>query len=252
MRKIVLANQKGGSSKTTTTVNLAACLALKKKRVLLIDADPQAHATIHVGINPYELDATLYEVLIHSQDINEVIVPTEMDGLDIVPSHINLSAAEIELVTHLGRENVLRDMVAGIQKRYDYLLIDCPPSLGLLTINSLNAVTEIIIPIQAEFFALEGTSKLMRTINVVKERLNPNLRIYKALVTRYDGRKNICKDVEQKIHEHFKKKVFKTRIRDNVKLTEAPSYGKPVALYSPSSNGNKDYMSLAKEVMADG
>jgi chromosome partitioning protein len=243
--------QKGGVGKTTTAVNLATCLALKKKRVLLVDGDPQAHATIHVGINPYKLESTLYDVLIHAHGVNEVIVTTEIDGLEIIPSHIDLSAAEIELVSHIGRENVLRDVLAGIKKEYDYLLIDCPPSLGLLTINALNAVTEIIIPIQAEFFALEGTSKLMRTIDVVRERLNPNLRIYKALVTRYDSRKNICKDVDQKIHEHFKEKVFKTKIRDNVKLTEAPSYGKPVAIYSPSSTGNKDYMNLAKEVIAD-
>ena len=175
MKKFAVATQKGGSSKTTTAVNLAACLAKKRKTVLLIDADPQAHATIHLGINPYQAPFTLYDVLLHSRDMEKALIETEIGGLEIVPSHINLSAAEIELASHLGRENILRDKLARLEKKYDYLIIDCPPSLGLITINALNAVKEIIIPIQAEFFALEGTGKLLRTVEVVKERLNPDL-----------------------------------------------------------------------------
>ncbi|BBM82735.1 ParA family protein [Candidatus Uabimicrobium amorphum] len=252
MIKIALANQKGGCAKSTTSVNLAACLAAKNKKVLLIDADPQAHATIHLGVNPYQMEHTLYDLLLHNKKAKDVIVQTATKNLHVIPSHIDLSAAEIELVTHIGRESVLRDQLKGLGKKYDYLLIDCPPSLGLLTINALNAVDRIIIPIQAEFFALEGSGKLLQTVDVIKERLNPKLEVYKVLITRYDSRKNICKDVADKIGQHFAKKVFKTKIRENVKLAEAPSYGKPITTYAPNSNGKKDYASLAKEVIKDG
>lgn len=251
MRKFVLANQKGGTAKTTSSVNLASCLAHEGKKVLLVDLDPQAHATVYLGFNPYTLEKTLYEVITDDINIKETLLTSEIEGLDLIPSHINLSSAEIELVSHMGRENVLRDKLKVFEKFYDYLIIDCPPSLGLLTINALNAVNQVIIPVQAEFFALEGTGKLVRTIEVVKNRLNKDIEIYKVLITRYDGRKNICKDVAGKIKNHFKKKVFKTKIRDNVKLSESPSYGKPITLYAPSSAGCKDYRELAKEVIKD-
>lgn len=252
MRKFAVANQKGGSAKTTTAVNLAACLAIQKNKVLLVDCDPQAQATIHLGINPYNLNYTLYDVLIHNHAAQDTVLPTEISGLYLVPSHINLSGAEIELVSYIGRENVLRDKLLTLGSDYDYMILDCPPSLGLLTINALNTVNEIIIPVQAEFFALEGTGKLVKTIDVIRERLNPQLGILGVLITRYDGRKNICKDVAQKVEEHFQSKVFKTYIRDNVKLAEAPSYGKAVIFFAPGSSGSKDYMDLAQEIIKGG
>ena len=251
-RRIAITNQKGGSGKTTTTVNLGASLALQKQKVLLIDADPQAHTTIHVGVNPHELAFTIYDVLISGQPIDRAIVPTHVARLDLLPSHINLSGAEIELVNAVGRESVLKDSLNGLSKEYDYLIIDCPPSLGLITLNVLNAVSEVFIPIQSEFFALEGMSKLLETIDIVKKRLNKKLEITGVVLTMYDVRKNICKDVAERVEDYFKGLVFATRIRDNVRLAEAPSYGQPVILYAPSSNGNKDYMELAKEVMARG
>lgn len=249
MIKFALVNQKGGCNKTTSAVNIATCLAKKKKKVLLIDIDPQAHATIYLGINPYTLKQSIYEVLIKSAEIKDTIVPTNIKGLEVLPSHINLSGAEIELVNHFGRENVLRDKLKTIENNYDYILIDCPPSLGLLTINALNAVDQLIVPIQAEFFALEGAGKLINTVELVRERLNPNLSIFKVLITRYDGRKNICKDVAQNIQTYFKDKVFKTIIRENVKLAESPSYGQPIILYAPKSIGSKDYINLTEEIL---
>ena len=252
MRKIAITNQKGGSGKTTTTVNLGASLALLKQKVLLIDADPQAHTTIHLGVNPCEVDLTIYDVLTNAQPIDSAVVATHVARLDLLPSHINLSGAEIELVNAVGRESVLKDSLNGLNKAYDYLIIDCPPSLGLITLNVLNAVTEVFIPIQTEFFALEGMSKLLETIDIVKKRLNKNLDVTGVILTMYDARKNICKDVAERVEDYFKELVFQTRIRDNVRLAEAPSYGQPVILYAPSSNGSKDYMELTKEVMARG
>ncbi len=252
MRKIAITNQKGGSGKTTTAVNLGASLALLKQKVLLVDADPQAHTTIHLGVNPYEVDFTIYDVLINAQPIGRAVVATHVSRLDLIPSHINLSGAEIELVNAVGRESVLKDSLNGLSNEYDYLLIDCPPSLGLITLNVLNAVAEVFIPIQTEFFALEGMSKLLETIEIVKKRLNKHLDTTGVILTMYDARKNICKDVAERVEDYFKELVFATRIRENVRLAEAPSYGQPVALYAPNSNGSKDYMELAKEVMARG
>ncbi|MGA7076624.1 MAG: ParA family protein [Halobacteriota archaeon] len=251
-RKIAITNQKGGSGKTTTAVNLGACLALLKQKVLLIDADPQAHTTIHLGVNPYEVGFSIYDVLINAQPIDRTVVVTHVARLDLLPSHINLSGAEIELVNAVGRESVLKDSLNGLTKEYDYLIIDCPPSLGLITLNVLNAVTEVFIPIQTEFFALEGMSKLLGTIDIVKKRLNKKLGITGVILTTYDARKNICKGVSERVEDYFKELVFATRIRENVRLAEAPSYGQPVILYAPNSNGSKDYMELAKEVMARG
>ena len=203
-------------------------------------------------MNPYEIGFTLYDVLINAQPIDRAVVATHVARLDLLASHINLSGAEIELVNAVGRESVLKDSLDGLSNEYDYLIIDCPPSLGLITLNVLNAVTEVFIPIQTEFFALEGMSKLLETIDIVKKRLNKNLDVTGVILTMYDARKNICKDVVARVEDYFKELVFATRIRENVRLAEAPSYGQPVILYAPSSNGSKDYMGLAKEVMARG
>ena len=252
MRAIAVINQKGGSGKTTTAVNLGACLAQQGKNVLLVDADPQAHATIHLGLNPYELEKTLYDIIANSWPADEAIYPSQLEGLEVIPSHIELSGAEIELASVIGRESVLKDGLSTCWERYDYLLIDCPPSLGLLTLNALNAVQEVFIPIQAEFFALEGMTKLLKTIDIVKARLNRKLEVTGVLITLYDARKNICRDVAGQIGQYFTGKVFKTMIRDNVKLAEAPSYKEPISIYAPTSYGSQDYQQLAREVMAHG
>ena len=252
MRAIAVINQKGGSGKTTTAVNLGACLSQRSKRVLVVDADPQAHATIHLGLNPYELEATLYDVISNSHPLTETIHATPVEGLALIPSHIELSGAEIELAAAVGREHVLKDQLKACHRRYDYILIDCPPSLGLLTLNALNASKEVFIPIQAEFFALEGMGKLLNTIDIVKSRLNRQLKITGVLLTMFDGRKNICKDVAKQVEEFFAGNVFKTRIRDNVKLAEAPSYGLPITAYAHTSYGSQDYQDLAEEVLSHG
>ena len=249
-RIIAIINQKGGSGKTTTTVNLGACLAGLGKKILLVDIDPQAHTTTHLGFKPHEIEITIYDVLINSQPVDKTITKTLVEKLDILPSNVNLSGAEIELVNIAGRENVLKNRIKEFNNKYDYILIDCPPSLGILTLNALNAAQELFIPIQAEFFALEGMTKLFQTIKVVKERLNGKIEISGIILTMFDGRKNICRNVTQKVEEFFKEKVFKTRIRDNVKLAEAPSYGQPVILYAPRSYGSLDYQELAKEVLS--
>lgn len=252
MRTIAIINQKGGSGKTTTAVNLGACLAQCGKKVLLVDADPQAHATIHLGQNPYELEATLYDIMVNSHPLKKTICSTSVEKLDLVPSHIDLSGAEIELASVVGREQVLKDSIKGVRRRYDFLLIDCPPSLGLLTLNALNTAQEIIIPIQVEFFALEGVTKLLDTIEIVKTRLNRQLKITGVLLTIYDGRKNLTKDVAAQVEELFPDQVFKTKIRDNVKLAEAPSYGEPIVVYAPTCYGSQDYQKFAEEVTAHG
>ncbi len=251
-RTIAIINQKGGSGKTTTAVNLSACLAMLGQNVLLIDADPQAHATIHLGVNAHEATYTMYDVLINAEPIDGVITKTHVERLDIVPSHIDLSGAEIELVNAVGRESMLKDSLGGLTAAYEYLIVDCPPSLGLITLNVLNAVSEVFIPIQTEFFALEGMSKLLETIDIVKQRLNKSLAITGVILTMYDSRKNICKDVAERVENYFKDSVFQTRIRENVRLAEAPSYGQPVIVFAPGSNGSKDYMRLAEEVIDRG
>ncbi|MBU1134740.1 MAG: AAA family ATPase [Candidatus Omnitrophica bacterium] len=256
-RVIAIANQKGGTGKTTCTVNLGFSLSKNKKRVLIIDLDPQGNATTHLGINPYEVEKSIYEVLVDSLPVKEVIRSSEVLNfgtsellkLDVIPSNIELSGAEIELVNTVGRETVLRDSLKGVKNSYDYILIDCPPSLSLLTLNALTTASEVFIPMQTEFFALDGIRKLLDTIDIVKKRINKNLRITGVILTLYDNRKNICKDVAEKVKEFFKDKVFETKIRDNVKLSEAPSYGKPISLYDPKSYGALDYEALANEVL---
>jgi chromosome partitioning protein len=250
MRIIALINQKGGSGKTTTAVNLGASLAKMKKRVLIIDIDPQAHSTIHLGLDLHKLGNSIYEVLIAGRSMEDIIQKTEMTNLDIAPSHINLSGAEIELVNVIGRETILKDNVSRIKDKYDYILIDCPPSLGLLTLNALTTANEVMIPIQTEYLALEGMSKLVSTIEIVKKRLNKHLDITGIIPTMYDHRTNLSQEVLKNITGYFKNKVFKTVIRQNIRLAEAPSYGKPILSYAASAHGAEDYMKLAKEVIS--
>lgn len=253
-RKIAIINQKGGSGKTTTAVNLGACLSLLGKTVLLIDLDPQANATIHLGLRPHEINSSLYEVMMEEKPLGDVVLPTEVNNLFIAPANINLSGAEIDLTGVVGREMVLKDAVDRLEEsvdhpiRFDFIIIDCPPSLGLLTVNALTSAQEIIVPVQTEFFALEGIGKLFNTVEVVKKRLNHNLHITGIVPTMFDSRTNLSREVLDKITGHFGDKVYKTCIRKNVKLGEATSHGRPVILYDPHSMGAEDYSTLAKEV----
>lgn len=250
-RIIAIANQKGGCGKTTTAVNLATALALSKRKVLLIDLDPQGNTSIHFGIKIYDLPASMYDVLVDpDRDLKSVIIASMIKGLDIAPANIELSGAEVELVNIIGRESALKDSMKEIDKEYDYILIDCPPSLGLLTLNALTTSKEVIIPVQTEYFALEGMKKLLKTIDVVTKRLNHTLFIAGILPTMYDARTNLSEAILLKIKEHFKDKVYNTKIRKNVRLAEAPSFGVPIEKYAPDSFGSQDYHKLAKEVIS--
>ncbi|MCL5674469.1 MAG: AAA family ATPase [Candidatus Omnitrophica bacterium] len=252
MKKIAIINQKGGSGKTTTVVNIGAYLSLFGKKVLLIDLDPQAHTTIHLGFNPSDLKKSVYDVLVNETSIEESMVPTKMKNLFLLSSRIELASAEIELVNTIGREIILRDALKKHKNSFDYVLIDCPPSLGILTLNALTAVKEIFIPIQAEFFALEGLTKLIQTIKIIRERINPEIEVSGVIITMYDQRKNICREVMQKVKGHFKDKVFNTKIRENVRLAEAPSFGQTIITFAPNSHGAIDYRELAKEIIKGG
>ncbi|HHT9125316.1 MAG TPA: ParA family protein [Candidatus Brocadiia bacterium] len=250
MRCIALANQKGGVGKTTSTANLGACLALLGKKVLVIDLDPQANLSIHLGVNIYENNRSVYHLISGSCKPDEVISKTEIENLHIIPSNIDLAGAEIELVGIVGREIILKENLGNILERYDYVLIDCPPSLGLLTLNALTTANEIFIPLQTEFFALQGVSKLMETFEIVRKRLNHNLEISGIIPCMHAARTKLNQEVLEKIKNYFEDKVFKTIIRKNIKLSESPSYGKPIVTYEPASHGAEDYMALAKEVIA--
>lgn len=248
-RIISIANQKGGVGKTTTAVNLAACIAVAEKRTLLIDIDPQANATSGLGVDPAEVKKSIYEVIIKNEDINQAIRSTQIDYLDLLPSGIRLVGAEVELVNFVGREKMLQEAVAEIKKEYDYIFIDCPPSLGLLTINSLTAAHAVLIPIQCEYYALEGLSQLLKTIRLVQKRLNPQLAIEGVLLTMYDNRLNLSHQVAADVKKFFEEKVFDTIIHRNVRLSEAPSFGKPVILYDAVCTGSENYIQLAEEVI---
>ena len=246
---IALANQKGGVGKTTTTINLAASLATLEKTVLVIDADPQANASSGLGVDIHDLDCSLYECLIGEADVKEAIYTTDIDGLDIIPSHIDLVGAEIEMLNIDKREKVVSSLLSTIRNDYDYILIDCSPSLGLITVNALTAADSVIIPVQCEYFALEGIGKLLNTIKIIKSKLNPRLEIEGFLLTMYDSRLRLANQIYDEVKRHFQELVFKTVIQRNVKLSESPSHGIPVILYDADSTGSKNHLALAKEII---
>lgn len=251
MAKIIaLANQKGGVGKTTTSMNLAASLATLEKRVLLIDADSQANASSGLGVDLSQVDCSIYECVINGADVHEAIYTTDIERLDVIPSNINLVGAEVEMLGFEHREHILERILKPLDKDYDYILIDCSPSLGLITVNALTAANSVIIPVQCEYFALEGISKLLNTIKIVKKKLNPELEIEGFLLTMYDSRLRLANQIYDEVKRHFQELVFKTVIQRNVKLSEAPSHGLPAILYDADSTGAKNHLALAKEIIA--
>lgn len=251
VKVIAIANQKGGVGKTTTSVNLSACLASLGKKVLLLDIDPQGNATSGFGINKNKIIRSTYDILVDNVNISDAILSTEIENLKILPATIQLAGAEIELVTIMSRETKLKRAIDKIKYDYDYVLIDCPPSLGLLTINSLTAANSVLVPIQCEFYALEGLSQLMNTVNLVQKNLNPILELEGVVLTMFDARTNLSIQVVDEVKSHFNQKVYQTIIPRNVRLSEAPSHGQSVIQYDPKSKGAEVYFELAQEVIGN-
>ncbi len=246
---LCIANQKGGVGKTTTAVNLSAALAVSEKRTLLVDCDPQGNATSGIGIDKTSIDRTLYHGMLGESPVQSLIVDSEIDSLKVIPSNVELIGYEIEMISNSQRENALKKLLADLDNFYEFIIIDCPPSLSLLTVNALTAANSLLIPLQCEFYALEGLGQLLQTVRRIKQRLNPNLNIAGILLTMFDKRTNLSYQVAEDAKKHFKDKVFKSVIPRNIRLSEAPSFGKPILMYDATSAGAQSYFDLAKEII---
>ena len=247
---IAIANQKGGVGKTTTTINLAACVAEKGKKILVIDMDPQGNATTGFGIEKNELDNTVYELMLGECSVKECIIPNVIENLSLIPSNVNLAAAEIELVEQARKEYILKNEIDWVKDQYDYIFIDCPPSLSMLTVNAMTTADSVLVPIQCEYYALEGLSQLIHTVNLIRKKINPNLTMEGVVFTMYDARTNLSEEVVQNVKDTLEERIFKTLIPRNVRLAEAPSYGQPINIYDGKSAGAEAYRGLADELIS--